>query len=253
MRNSISNSNHLNRRRGMFRNEAGVEVVEFAIVVPLFFLFLFGAIDMARYIAAYSAVQTATGLGARWATGISRPRWAGIRDIWASGDLSGGVGGEYDPAKLDVATSYPYFLRNIPASNWYQTKAQSAPPAGAGIPAGNGLYEIEMRAMAYAYDVLVDTLGENAVKYPCDTEATCAWCFTTRRDPVDFRRHWIRGDGATYYIQQFSVNMLGVECEYLAPLMSYSFSGGFLAPFVRIRVSAHVPVNDYANIYYNRD
>lgn len=55
--------NHLMRRR---RERQGQSLVEFALVVPVFFLLLFGFIDIGRYVYTVSAYGQAAREGARY-------------------------------------------------------------------------------------------------------------------------------------------------------------------------------------------
>lgn len=55
-------------RTGSFlRGETGASAAEFALVLPIFLLFLLGIIDVGRYAWAINEVQKATQVGARWA------------------------------------------------------------------------------------------------------------------------------------------------------------------------------------------
>lgn len=54
-------------RRGN-KNEHGATLVEFAVIAPLLFLLLFGVIEFARVISAYTTVWTGAREGARYAT-----------------------------------------------------------------------------------------------------------------------------------------------------------------------------------------
>ena len=75
-------------RRDRSTEERGATLLEFALVAPLLFLMLFGVIEFARLVTAYTAVWTGAREGARYATtvgdnGTGTLRYldcAGIRD-----------------------------------------------------------------------------------------------------------------------------------------------------------------------------
>lgn len=53
---------------GLYKSEQGQALVEMALVIPLFFLLLFGVIEMGRVGFAYVTVSNASRAGARMAT-----------------------------------------------------------------------------------------------------------------------------------------------------------------------------------------
>jgi hypothetical protein len=57
----------LNNRRSFIRDESGGPAAEFALVLPLALIFLFGIIDVGRYMWAVNRAEKATQVGARWA------------------------------------------------------------------------------------------------------------------------------------------------------------------------------------------
>ncbi len=51
----------------MLRDEGGASAAEFALVLPLLLIVLFGTIDVGRYVWSLSQAEKATQIGARWA------------------------------------------------------------------------------------------------------------------------------------------------------------------------------------------
>lgn len=84
---------------GRRKKERGAALVEFAVVAPLLFLLLFGVIEFARVVSAYTTVWTGAREGARYAT------------TSAESDINGGVprfrdcDGIYDAIQAKAVTS----------------------------------------------------------------------------------------------------------------------------------------------------
>lgn len=76
--------------RRILRSNGGAGAAEFAIVLPLFILLLFGIIDGARFVWEYNKAEKATQVGARVAavTNVLSP---GLRDEDYAGQTAGGT------------------------------------------------------------------------------------------------------------------------------------------------------------------
>lgn len=57
----------LERKQESFQRERGQDLIEFALVLPLLFIFLFGALDLGRAFFSYIAITNAAREGARYA------------------------------------------------------------------------------------------------------------------------------------------------------------------------------------------
>ena len=83
-----------------WRSEKGQEVVEFALVIPLLFLLLFGIIDFSNIIFSYDTISNATREGARY--GIIHPTDTSGIEL-AARRLTTGL----DSTALHFAITYP--------------------------------------------------------------------------------------------------------------------------------------------------
>ncbi|MFC4293523.1 TadE/TadG family type IV pilus assembly protein [Novosphingobium tardum] len=69
-------------RRGFLLDQRGASAAEFALVLPIFLLFLLGMIDVGRYAWALNEAEKATQIGARWLA---------VTDIIPGGDAATGL------------------------------------------------------------------------------------------------------------------------------------------------------------------
>jgi hypothetical protein len=69
----------MNLGRSLIRNERAASAAEFALVLPLFLIMLFGVIDVGRFMWEYNEAEKATQVGARMAI-VTNVLSAGLRD-----------------------------------------------------------------------------------------------------------------------------------------------------------------------------
>ena len=227
------------------RSQAGAYVIELAIIIPLMIGFLFAAVDMARITSGYSAVRMATALGSRWAVGVNRVRWKVFKDLWAFRDTSTGL----VPLNKLGTTQPSYFRLNRADVSFY-----TGDQFGASTKL-TSLYEMELRAIAYANDIIRRSEGQNTVQYPCRDQPGCLACFTIRKevDSASLNDDFTEGYSESGRSLKFPVKMLGLRCDYNIPITTSSLALGWFPNFITVRSTAFVPINDYANIYYDRE
>lgn len=75
--------------RRLFRSPSGASAAEFALVLPVFIVLLFGIIDGARYVWEYNEAEKATQVGARVAS-VTNVLSTGLRDEDYAGQSAGG-------------------------------------------------------------------------------------------------------------------------------------------------------------------
>lgn len=78
------------------RSQAGAAMVEFAIVVPVFFLLLFGVIEFARLLFTFNTLTEMARRGARVAA-VCPPNHPAIRRVAIFGDPDSGTTGKFVP------------------------------------------------------------------------------------------------------------------------------------------------------------
>ncbi|HEX6218413.1 MAG TPA: TadE/TadG family type IV pilus assembly protein, partial [Sphingomicrobium sp.] len=76
--------------RNLWRDEQAASAAEFAIVLPLFLLLLFGTIDAGRFIWEYNKAEKATQVGARLAT-VTDPLASGLIEADYAGEVVDGT------------------------------------------------------------------------------------------------------------------------------------------------------------------
>jgi Flp pilus assembly protein TadG len=95
--------------RGPQANRPGAAAVEFAIILPLLVLLVFGCVDMGRSIGAYIIVSNAARVGAEY--GATHGYSALTYTAWQNQVISNatqemqGTGGSFDPNRLTIAVT----------------------------------------------------------------------------------------------------------------------------------------------------
>jgi Flp pilus assembly protein TadG len=92
------------RRQGSRRQRRGVALVEFAMVVPVVFLFIFGIIEMSRYVMVQQALTSAAQRGCRKAMLATTVNDAAV-DSAVRGYLDGTLGPLAESDSLSVAVT----------------------------------------------------------------------------------------------------------------------------------------------------
>jgi len=77
-------------RHGVLRSESGASAAEFALVLPLLLVLLFGILDAGRYMWQINAAEKATQMGARMAV-VTDPLASGLASANYVGVTAGGV------------------------------------------------------------------------------------------------------------------------------------------------------------------
>lgn len=80
----------MTKLRNLLADPTGASAAEFALVLPLFLLLVFGTIDAGRFVWEYNRAEKATQVGARLAT-VTDPLDSGLRDEDYAGQSVGGV------------------------------------------------------------------------------------------------------------------------------------------------------------------
>lgn len=94
----------------LLHRERGATVVEFAIVLPLFLILVFGIVDFGRYYSAVSSVNTASRESARYGSSVGdsvngTPRYTDCSEIIAAGT---GFGITHGIAASDYTITYDH-------------------------------------------------------------------------------------------------------------------------------------------------
>jgi Flp pilus assembly protein TadG len=118
----------MNRWRAFLGNEAGGTAAEFALVLPLALLFLFGIIDVGRFMWDYNRAEKATQMGARYAVAT---------DVVSSGLSSYSFAVDCAIPQGTVVNSTQFASSVCTSSQCTVTASCSGIPSGSAITAHN--------------------------------------------------------------------------------------------------------------------
>ena len=139
------------------RAEGGAALLEFALIAPLLFLLLFGVIEFARLITAYTAVWTGAREGARFATTVGTnasgvPHYldcAGIEDAVRAKLVAVTIG----PGDIDITYYDP---TDVAIADCDTADATLPDPLTAGVPSGSRV-EVTVHG---TFDAVVPLIGQ---------------------------------------------------------------------------------------------
>jgi hypothetical protein len=210
------------------KTQRGATFIELALVLPLFFLLLFGVIDLARLALSFSAVRTAAVTAARRGAGQDRSLWTSFQAMGL------GAGATVSPAALDAFTE---FHSPNGDSGWYTTRL-----SGRGI---TFLYPAEVRGIAYGYRIISRSVGN--VDYPCAGRPSCASCITVRGDNVTYTSI-VTKSGETAPRPR----LLGIECTQTVPILSSGLLGAWLPPVFEVAARGYANIENEDDSAYDR-
>lgn len=240
------------RFRSRLRADAGVHLVELAIGLPLLFITIFVAFDLAKVSAGYMSMHSAVSLATRRAAAISRPEWGAVSAAFGGGNPVTGTQW-IDVNVIGTRLNTPEFASAAPGDpTWYQWMAQGPGSfEGEQRQAITELFRIEARAIAYANSAIQNNVGGSA--YPCDAsiptgpgagDPGCFRCFTLRGDDTDYRNKFTQGGLG----QVWENKVLAIRCDYDIPILSVGFFGG--SPYWTVSSTVYVAINDYSDWFY---
>lgn len=148
------------------RRQAGQALPEFALVAPLFFLVLFGVIQLGFLFAGQNGMTNAAREAARYASTLPTP------DSTAAGNCSTGGGNSKVVYDRLVAANLPQYIPGFLAGNLTYTGALSAcqtaalAKSGTGVgycadSNGDGTYAIHVRVtVVYRHPLFIPLVGQ---------------------------------------------------------------------------------------------
>lgn len=236
---------NLLRVRRLRESEKGAHIVELALMLPIYFLMILVAFDLARIVVVYTGVTVAARKGARQGaipdgreiglTAGNRPEFAQLTTLF--GGFPGqqqvpAMGGFLDENPILV---YPPGRPDLYGAFYTGAESFEGEVRGSLHPSG-GIYRTEVRAMTIANMSLVESLGKWA--YPCKPGyAGCPngqdmWvCFTTRGSNS-------YANGMTNAAGVTAVKMLGIRCDAYVHTYSSKLTFGFGPAFFRLSSSS---------------
>ncbi len=229
------------------RGQKGAQLVELALVLPIFLVFVFLVIDLSRLALAYSAVRSAAYTGARQAIGFNRREWPRVGALFPSGGFS-----LASTALTADLVTVPEFASDAANSSWYTCMATGAGNNSVckfgdeGRTAIASVYRSELQAIAVANSVLAENVG--GVSYPCDANTPsgrpgCGRCFTLRGDDNDYE-NWFKISPESWVTKS-----LAVVCEYDSPVIIATLIPG-LPQFVTVSSKHYAFVRSYPDWFF---
>lgn len=225
-------------------SERGAYLIELAIALPIYLIFVFMIIDVARIGLVTSALRSAVFLGSRQAIAPLRKEWSSVGTAFGS---QPSIAATQLSTKLD---SVPEFRSSDSEdASWYEcmalaTGGTDCPEAATENRVAIGeLFRAEATAIAVANSVLAENIG--GIRYPCEDEPNCARCFTLRGDPDDYDRWFM------YFEHSWAVRTLAIRCRYDMPLFTSGLFLGAFPPFWRLSSDYFHTINHLPIVYFN--
>ena len=256
-----------------YNSERGVVLIEIAIIFPLLIALLFMLHDCARFVVAYSGVKNGVAIATRRAAGIDRPEWKIFQKSSVPRIEFLYRDDEHPPLhppqphilQIDkfssLYTLIPEFVSSPDYGDWYEAMAQGYDSECYGFPCDryekiNTLFRVELRAIAYAYKILSQSVW--SIDYPCDANTPelsntpghpgCARCFTLRGEGPNYLALWRVGNRVDNI---WSAKMLGIYCSYDAPISSAAILLGLIPSHVTITSKAYVNLDNLPDTWFN--
>lgn len=226
----------------------GIQTVELALTLPLVLFVIFGTIDIARIVSAYSTVRTATAIGTRQAVGELRPESAGVAAVMES---AGGPGSGYFKGDMS-STDWRGDAFIGPAPNPSSTLQEHYRKSCDGRPLST-VYRYEVRALAWS-NFILHTNSPN-VRYPCDPTLSepneaCFSCCILRNSNELYEKLFSLPNPVTNNAH-YSAKFVGIQCTQIVPMTTATIGLGALERFVSVSGNAYIPVSNYAGNHFD--
>lgn len=228
--------------------QKGAQLVELALALPIFLVFVFLIIDLSRLALAYSTVRSAAYTGARQAIGFNRREWPRVGGLFPSGGFTLDVG----QLTSDLVV-VPEFVNDPANSSWYTCMTNGTGDnnickfgtEGRSVMAS--LYRSELQAIAIANSILSENIG--GVSYPCDARTPsgrpgCGRCFTLRGDDNDYE-NWFQISAEAWVTKS-----LAVVCEYDSPILVASLMPGLVPEYITVSSKHYTFVLSYPDWFF---
>lgn len=231
----------------LFRHsQVGVQTVELALTLPLVLFIIFGTIDIARIVAAYSSVRTATAIGTRQAVGELRPEPAGVGSVMNSASP---IGSGYYSAMMGT-TNWANQAFFAPGTSMDPAMQSRYRENCEGKPL-NTIYRYEVRALAWANFILHSNSPK--VSYPCPRSGITEQCFRCciLRSSGDLYEKLFSLQNPDTGNSVYSAKFIGIQCTQIVPMTTAMIGLGALSPFIAVSGTAYIPVSNYAGNHFD--